>query len=85
MSIYLGLYNFPFFLCGTIYYVCKYRKRNEMFNASRGLMEELNAVIEEHDMEWTAVKVSWSIIGKLNKIMFTQLSSNHDIQNCIQI
>jgi hypothetical protein len=56
-----------------------------MFNASRGLMEELNAVIEEHDMEWTAVKVSWSIIGKLNKIMFTQLSSNHDIQNCIQI
>jgi hypothetical protein len=31
-----------------------------MFNASRGLIEELSVGTEEHDMEWTASKVSWS-------------------------
>jgi len=36
------------------------RKRSDLFNASRGLIEELSALSEEHDMEWTAVKVNWS-------------------------
>lgn len=32
------------------------QKRGELFNVGRGLVEELSALHEEHDMEWTAVQ-----------------------------
>jgi hypothetical protein len=46
--------------CQVYSSVCKNRKRGELFNAGRGLVEELSALHDEHDMEWTAVQVNLS-------------------------
>jgi hypothetical protein len=56
----MPFYNVLVIECQVNFSVYKNRKRSELFSAGRGLVEELSALHEEHDMEWTALQVNLS-------------------------
>jgi hypothetical protein len=56
----MPFYKVLVFECQVYFSVYKNRKLGELFNAGCGLIEELSALHEEHDMEWTALQVNLS-------------------------